>query len=226
VGLQVKNECQRRERTPSNTELTVSSWNWLETVSCSPDWAFTRVELPTTDLPASPLHSRHFLLDIFFIYISNVILFPGLPPTPPQTLYPIPSSSASVRVFSHPPTPSSLPWHSSKLGHHAFIRPRASPPIDARQGHPLLHMGLEPCVLFGWWFSPWELWGVWLADVVLSMGLQTPSAPSVLSLTPPWINKFECLLELVPPLTFLKATVLCIVVVCLFVSLFPSLLQC
>jgi hypothetical protein len=28
-------------------------------------------------------------------------------------------------------------------------------------GHPLLHMRLEPwlgpCVLFGWWFSPWEL---------------------------------------------------------------------
>jgi hypothetical protein len=21
-------------------------------------------------------------------------------------------------------------------------------------------MQLEPCVLFGWWFNPWELWGV------------------------------------------------------------------
>ena len=41
-----------------------------------------------------------------------------------------------------------------------------------------------PCVLFGWWFSPWELWKVWLVDiVVLPMGLQTPSASSVL--TPP-----------------------------------------
>ena len=51
-------------------------------------------------------------------------------------------------------------------------------------------MQLEPwapsCILFGWWFSPCELWGVWLVDiVVLPMGLQTPSAPSVLSLTPP-----------------------------------------
>jgi hypothetical protein len=36
------------------------------------------------------------------------------------------------------------------------------------------------------WFSPWALWGVWLVDiVVLPMGLQTPSAPSDLSLTPP-----------------------------------------
>jgi hypothetical protein len=44
---------------------------------------------------------------------------------------------------------------------------------------------VPPCVLFGWWFSPWELWGVWLIDIfVLPVGLQTPSAPSVLSLSP------------------------------------------
>jgi hypothetical protein len=43
-----------------------------------------------------------------------------------------------------------------------------------------------PCVLFGWWFSAWDLWGVWLVDIaVLPMGMQTPSAPSVLPLTPP-----------------------------------------
>jgi hypothetical protein len=43
-----------------------------------------------------------------------------------------------------------------------------------------------PCVLFGWWFSPWELWGIWLVDIVgPPMGLQTPSATSVLPLTPP-----------------------------------------
>jgi hypothetical protein len=65
----------------------------------------------------------------------------------------------------------------------------ASPPTDVRQGHPLLHMWLElwvpPCIFFGWWFRPWELWGIWLVDIVLPMGLQTPSAPSVLSLIPP-----------------------------------------
>jgi hypothetical protein len=43
---------------------------------------------------------------------------------------------------------------------------------------------VPPCVLFGWWFNPWELWGVWLV-VILPMGLQTPSAPSVPSLTLP-----------------------------------------
>jgi hypothetical protein len=80
-------------------------------------------------------------------------------------------------LVSHPQPPSpcfyedaSPPTHSfptalafSILGHQAFIGPRASPPIDAGQGHPLLHMCLKPwvppCVLFGWLFSPWELWG-------------------------------------------------------------------
>ena len=45
---------------------------------------------------------------------------------------------------------------------------------------------VPPCVLLGWWFSPLELLGIWLVDiVVLFMGLQTPSASSVLALTPP-----------------------------------------
>jgi hypothetical protein len=45
---------------------------------------------------------------------------------------------------------------------------------------------IPPCVLLGWWFSPSEVWGVWLTDIiVLPMGLQTPSVPSVLSPSPP-----------------------------------------
>jgi hypothetical protein len=48
-----------------------------------------------------------------------------------------------------------------------------------------LELWVPPCILFGWWFRSWELWGVWLVDIVLSVGLQIPSAPSVLSLTPP-----------------------------------------
>ena len=32
-----------------------------------------------------------------------------------------------------------------------------------------------PCVLFGWCFSPWELWGYWLVHIVVpAMGLQNP----------------------------------------------------
>jgi hypothetical protein len=46
-------------------------------------------------------------------------------------------------------------------------------------------MQLEPCVLLGWWHSPLEFGGGWLVDIiVLPMGMQTPSTPSVLSLTP------------------------------------------
>jgi hypothetical protein len=44
---------------------------------------------------------------------------------------------------------------------------------------------VPPCVFFGWWFSPRELWMYWLVHFVLPpMGLQTPSAPWVLSLAP------------------------------------------
>jgi hypothetical protein len=46
---------------------------------------------------------------------------------------------------------------------------------------------VPPWVLFGWWFSPWELWGTgWFKLLVLPpMGLQAPSASSVLSLASP-----------------------------------------
>ena len=75
-----------------------------------------------------------------------------------------------------------VPWHSPTLGHHAFTGPRASPPTYDEIGHPLLHRQLEPWVpafvLFGWWFSPWELLGYWLVHIVVSpMTLSTPSAP-------------------------------------------------
>jgi hypothetical protein len=42
-----------------------------------------------------------------------------------------------------------------------------------------LEPGVPPCVLFGRWFSPWELWRVWMVDIVVPpMGMQSPSAPS------------------------------------------------
>jgi hypothetical protein len=73
-----------------------------------------------------------------------------------------------------------------RVFYQAFIEPRTSPPTDAWQGHPLLLVQLEPCVLLGWWISSWELWEIWLVDiVVLPMGLQTPSTPSFLYQTPP-----------------------------------------
>jgi len=84
---------------------------------------------------------------------------------------------------NHPPLPASSLYSPILVGP-ALGGPRASPPIGTQQGHPLLHMQLEPWVspsIFGWWFSPWELW---LGGILL-MGLQAPSAPSILSLTPP-----------------------------------------
>jgi hypothetical protein len=46
------------------------------------------------------------------------------------------------------------------------------------------HGSPPPCLLFGWWFNLWQFCGVWLVDiVVLPIGLQIPSAPSVLTLT-------------------------------------------
>jgi hypothetical protein len=129
-----------------------------------------------------------FLLDIFFIHISNVIPFPSsCLPTPRNSLSHHPSPCFYKGALP-PPTLSSAPSHSPALGHQAFTRQRAPSPIDARQGHPLparamgsLHVYCLVCGLL-----PRSSRGICLVDiVVLPMGLQTPSSPSVLYLTPP-----------------------------------------
>jgi hypothetical protein len=78
---------------------------------------------------------KNVLLDIFFIYISNVICFPGFLSEKNPISY-------LLSLLTNPPIPASWPWHSHKLGHRAFTGPRASPPIDDQQSHPLLQ--LEP----------------------------------------------------------------------------------
>ena len=112
----------------------------------------------------------YFLLDIFFIYISNFILFPSFPHSrkypSPFRLPPLLWGCSST----HPTTPTSLPSIPLYWGiYQAFIGPRTSPPINACEGHPLLYMQLEPCVLLSWWLSPRELWGVWLVDMVKNL---------------------------------------------------------
>ena len=52
-----------------------------------------------------------------------------------------------LSLLTNPPSPASFSWHSSTLGHQVFLGTRASPPIDAQQGHPLLLMQPEPWVL-------------------------------------------------------------------------------
>ena len=71
-------------------------------------------------------------LDIFFIYISNVIPFPSFPSENPLSS---PPPSALQPTHSH-----SWYWHSIILEHRAFTGPRASPPVEDRLGHPLLHI--------------------------------------------------------------------------------------
>ena len=72
----------------------------------------------------------------YFIYISNVILFPGSPPNP--------SIPPPLPLLTNQPNPASLLRLSPTLGHRAFKRSRDSPPIDDSLGHILLHMKLEP----------------------------------------------------------------------------------
>ena len=119
-----------------------------------------------------------FLLDIFFIYISNAIPFPSFLSKIPYAL-PLP-------LLPNPPTPAFWPWHSPILGHRTFTGPRASPPIDDQLVHPQLHIQLEPwvppCVFFVGGLVPGTSGLVPI--VVPTMELQTTSAPWVLFLAP------------------------------------------
>jgi hypothetical protein len=136
-------------------------------------------------------HLGKFLFLLIFSFLFDLFTFP--------ILYPFPISPHNPPVLSplllllwgcaptHSPAPASLPSHSPTMGHRDFTGPRTSSLIDACQGHPVLHIFLEPwvapCVLLGCWFRLWELW---LFDIiVLPVGLQTPSAPFSLSLGNP-----------------------------------------
>jgi len=101
-------------------------------------------------------------------------------------VFPLPNQPPSSRC------PTLIFPYSGCGGDPALAGTKASPLVGAQHGHPLLHMQLEPwvcpCVVFGWWFSPWKLW---LAGIAVLMGSQVPSAPSILSLTPPMRTPFS-----------------------------------
>jgi hypothetical protein len=67
---------------------------------------------------------------------------------------------------------------------------------------------VPPCILFGWWFSPWELWswGILIDIVVLPMGWQILSIPSVLSLIPPLGTRLSPMVGYKHPLLYLSGT--------------------
>jgi hypothetical protein len=81
--------------------------------------------------------SFYFILT--FPFFINYFLHLHFKCYPQSSLYPPPIPS----LLPNPPTLVSWPWHSPILGHRTFPRPRVSPPIDGRLGHPLLHMQLE-----------------------------------------------------------------------------------
>ena len=105
-----------------------------------------------------------------------------IPPQSPQPSALSPLPFASVGVMQHLP-------HSYCIPLCGLIKP----PQD--QGSPLLLMSekgssasyvsaamdpLPVLSLVGGLVPPWELWVVWLANIVVSVVLQSPSAPPVL----------------------------------------------
>jgi hypothetical protein len=133
-----------------------------------------------------------FLLIIPFIYISMISQFLVTPLQYPHPTSAFPSSHChceGAHSVTHPPSPTPPLQYPPTLGHQTSTRPRASSPIDVKQGHPLIHMYLEPwispCTLLDWWSSSWEHWVIWPAKIVLPVGFQPPSAPPVLSQSPP-----------------------------------------
>jgi hypothetical protein len=91
-----------------------------------------------------------FFLFSFFIRYFLHLCFKCYPvswfPHPHPRKLPI---SSPLPLLTNPLTPTFLSWHFPTLGHQAFTGPRASSSIDVQQGHPLLHMQLEP------WVPPW-----------------------------------------------------------------------
>ena len=84
----------------------------------------------------SLLWFTHNFYWIFYLFTFQMLL-PFLV-SPWKTPYPI------LPPPPHPPTPTLPHWHSPTLRHWIITRPKASPPINVQQGHPLLHMWLEP----------------------------------------------------------------------------------
>jgi hypothetical protein len=122
------------------------------------------------------LHLKCYPPSQFFLHNSHIssspCLYEGAPPPTPT------HSCLSTPVFPSPGS-SSLHRTNGLLSQWCQMRPSSAT-------YPAGAMG-TPCVLFGWWFSSWELWRVWLVDiVVLPMRLQTPSASIFLALTSSW----------------------------------------
>jgi hypothetical protein len=148
------------------------NWKWIQArhkaVVCTSTWDGVWIQNRVYSVRQT-FYLRQKLIFLIFYWIFYWFIFQMLSPfqiSPWKSAIPSPihlhlwGCSPNYR-----PTPVSLPSHSPTLEHQAFTGPRASSSIEAWQSHPLLHMQLEPWVPpgvpLGWWFSHWELWGIW-----------------------------------------------------------------
>jgi hypothetical protein len=150
-------------------DVGARNWSW---VLCKSSKCSQPVTLPSD-------------LELFFVCLF-VCLFQMISPfwvSPPQTPHPIPPSLCLYE--SAPPTTQPLLPHHSSIPLCWGIKPPQDKDLPShwcqiRPSSATYAAGaISPSkFLFGWWFSPWELWVVWLVDTVLLMGLHSPSATS------------------------------------------------
>jgi len=120
-----------------------------------------------------------FLLDILFIYISNVIPFPGFAPRNPlfHPFFPCFYEGAPPPIHSHlPPCPGiPLHWDIKTSQDQGPLLPPDKAILCSSATYAAGTMGLSMCTL---WLVVWSLGAlgvVWLLGVVvLPVGLQTP----------------------------------------------------
>jgi hypothetical protein len=168
-----------------NEEEGSRGWGWWR------EWVLLTFLPQIKPLLSSSAESqKYFLLVILFIYISNVIPFPV---SPPQNPYPIPPPCWFYEGAPPPTCP--LPLHHPSIPLPWVI----VPPQDQGVPLPLMPEKAILCYICSWSHRSFHVCysvgglapgssggGVWLVDiVVLPMGLQTPSAPSVPPLNSP-----------------------------------------
>ena len=163
--------------------------------ACIPEaevWAAGCIELAVKQEKAVNTHLSllffFFFYWIFYLYTFQILSSLTVPP--PETPYTIPPPPASIRVLPQPthsclpalafPYTGALSLHRTKglSSHWYWKRPSSATYADGAMGHSMYSLVGS--------LVPGSSGGFWLFDIVVPpMRLQTPSAPSVLSLTPP-----------------------------------------
>jgi hypothetical protein len=159
-----------------------TQYGWLPHVqpaTLSSPWWTVSLQTVSRGNPFS-IFKKIFLLDIFFIYISNVILFPGF------------SSENPLSHPCYPCSPTPLPLICSGISLQQGIKPSQ----DQGSLLPLMSNKAILCYTCSWSYEslhvyslvgglvPGSFGGAGCHITVTPMGLQTPLAPLGLSLAP------------------------------------------